>query len=112
MSFPWSCQGLQGRENPGKDCSNPKSQNCCEVWRLSVLASLCEQVPWRGGQSSLSSLTLEPRYPLLPSLGGSKSVSLNCVLSPFTPQDSVPGKEVSLGCSVFFHYHATLCCFW
>ena len=33
MSFPGSCQGLQGRENPGKDCSNPKSQNCCEVWQ-------------------------------------------------------------------------------
>ena len=57
-----------------------------------MLESLCEQVPWRGGQSSLSSLTLEHRCPLLPSLGGSKSVSLNCVLSPFTPQDSVRGK--------------------
>ena len=57
-----------------------------------MLESLCEQVPWRGGQSSLSSLTLKPCCPLLPSLGGSKSVSLNCVLSPFTPQDSVRAR--------------------
>ena len=55
--------------------------------------SLCEQVPWRGSQCSLSSMTLQPRCPLLPSLGGSKSVSLNCVLSPFTPQDWVRGKR-------------------
>lgn len=33
MSFPWSCQGLQAGGNPGKDCSNPKSQNRCKVWQ-------------------------------------------------------------------------------
>lgn len=56
-----------------------------------MLESLWEQVPWQGGQSSLSSLTLEPRRPPLP-LGGSTAGSLSCVLSPFTPQDSVRGK--------------------
>lgn len=50
-------------------------------------------------------LTPEAQCPHLPSLGGRKSPSLNCVPSLFTPHDMLPGKRMSFGCAIFFSYH-------